>query len=174
MHLGLGSTELFFLTFVTSVWASVSPAFHVGSAEGGPPVGRVSAVTVSGQSNTSHRGVVSEAFLFRLCAKITAACWMSWRVRAILQFGQEAWPHERRVPLSWHSTCIVHSWCCSCVDVCVKCVCESLTQIALLGLGESCCSDCEFYLFCLLCSFRWLLLRHRSCFTASQFIGVHH
>lgn len=70
VHLALCSTPLFFLTSDTCVYASVSPAFHLCSAlKREAPVGRVSAVTVSGRSNGSHRGAAFQTFCSRCVLK---------------------------------------------------------------------------------------------------------
>lgn len=99
--LGLGSIELFSLTSITSAWPSVSPVFHVCWAEGGPCW---SCFSCHCEWPLKHQRSRSWGCLFQLCAKITSACWMSWQVRVILLFGQEAWPHEGWDPLSWHNT----------------------------------------------------------------------
>lgn len=130
-------------------------------------------------------------FLFPLCAKITAACWMSWQVRVILLLGHEACRHEGWDPLSWHNTHtdVLYRPDAVLLLMCVgwNGVCESLTQITLLSFWEPglinyswknffFCSDFEFSEFCLMFHFTLLPLDGFAFDEApdSLTIGSHH
>lgn len=163
VHLALCSTPLFFLTSGTCVYASVSPAFHLCSAlKREAPVGRVSAVTVSGRSNSSHRGAAFQTFCSRCVLKSQrrVGClgrweWFCCRLRPTFMTQHAHWR-------------LIQTWCRSVIDVCgmewsvwisdPDYTAEFLrTRTDPLLLKEHfVCSDFEFHEFCLMFHFTLL------------------